>query len=82
MMLNDFLHVEQGVEIFHQVLFSADSSAARRLRGKVAWAALNGAAQRFPAATTRVAGNQGGSRKIRHCYSFSFLKLHITWHGI
>jgi hypothetical protein len=42
-----------------QVLLSIDSSAARRLRGKVVFAALQGAAQRSPAATTRLAGNQG-----------------------
>ena len=43
----------------HQVLLSIDSSAARRLRGKVVFAALQGAAQRSPTATTRLAGNQG-----------------------
>ena len=55
-----------------QVLLSLESGASRRLRGKVAWAALCGAAQRCPSATAKVAGSQGRQKMPQLLWPWSF----------
>lgn len=68
-----------------QVLLSLESGASRRLRGKVAWAALSGAAQRCPSATAKVAGNQGRQQMnasttlaLEFCVDYSDYRLDLT----
>ena len=59
-----------------QVLLSLESGASRRLRGKVAWAALCGAAQRCPSATAKVAGSQGRQKMPQLLWPWQYLAIH------